>query len=137
MPSAAERYDLTMRLAADEQRERTVMTLRRAYLDGRLREDELADRTGRALSARTTGELRSLVRDLPYMADLVGDLRLLALRAVRLAVIAVVWLVASSILLVAFVAALLPGWLSATQALVFPLLWMLLTAGAWHVGRRR
>jgi uncharacterized membrane protein YdbT with pleckstrin-like domain len=126
-----------MGLAADAQRERTVTTLRRAYLDGRLRDDELAERTGRALAARTTGELRSLVRDLPVLAELAADVRTFALRAARLAIVGMVWLVGSAILLVAFVAALLPGWLSATESLVFPLLWVLLTIGAWRAGRQR
>jgi hypothetical protein len=117
-------------LAADGQRERTVAVLRRAYLEGRLRSEEFAERTGRALAARTTAELRELVRDLPWLAEVAG-------RAARYATLAVIWLVGSIVLCLAFVAALLPGGMSGTEALVFPLAWAILTAGAWRAARRR
>jgi hypothetical protein len=119
-----------MALAADGQRERTVAVLRRAYLEGRLASEEFAERTGRALAARTTAELRELVRDLPWLAEFAG-------RAARYATLAVIWMVGSIVLCLAFVAALLPGGISGTEALVFPLAWAVLTAGAWRAAQRR
>ena len=125
-----------MALAADVERERTVGTLRRAYLEGRLGADEFAERAGRALEARTTGELRTLVRDLPWLADVVAGARTLAVRLVVLAALGVAWLVLSVVLLVAFLVGLLPGGISATDSLAFPLVWLLASWGLWRAARR-
>jgi hypothetical protein len=92
-----------MRLAADEQRERTVVTLRRAYLDGRLHTEEFAERAGLALSARTTSELRVLVRDLPHLAE---GARALALVVARLVLLAILWLGRCAIVLLVVAARL-------------------------------
>lgn len=51
--------------ASDAERERVVEALRAAGLEGRLTADELEDRTGRALGARTRAELGRLLQDLP------------------------------------------------------------------------
>ena len=51
--------------AADADRERTTETLRVAAADGRLNAEELDERVGAALSARTHAELAPLVADLP------------------------------------------------------------------------
>ena len=51
--------------AGDEDRKRMVDELQRHYVDGRLTEDEYDERVGRALAARTFGELDPLLRDLP------------------------------------------------------------------------
>lgn len=51
--------------AADRDRERTVEILREAYAEGRLDHTELDERTGAAFRARTWGELRRLVADIP------------------------------------------------------------------------
>jgi hypothetical protein len=125
-----------MALAADAQRERTVGLLRRAYLEGRLELDEFSERAGRALQARTTGELRALVRDLPWLADLAAGARSLAVRLVVLAAAGLVWTIASLVLLLAFVAGLVPGGMSANEALVFPALWVLLTWALWRIALR-
>jgi hypothetical protein len=50
---------------SDEERERSVDTLRDHYADGRLSSDELEERVERAYQARTRGELDALMRDLP------------------------------------------------------------------------
>src|SRR3954470_24156165 len=50
---------------SDEERERSVETLRDHYADGRLSSDELEERVERAYHATTRGDLDSLVRDLP------------------------------------------------------------------------
>jgi hypothetical protein len=125
-----------MPLAADAQREQTVGVLRRAYLEGRLELDEFAERAGLALQARTTGELRALVRDLPSLADWVARARELAVRMVVLAALGFVWTILSFVLLIAFLAGLVPGGMSAQEALIFPLVWVLLTWTVWRVARR-
>jgi hypothetical protein len=51
--------------AAHDDRDRVVETLREAAGDGRLTPDELDDRVGAALTARTYGELAALLSDLP------------------------------------------------------------------------
>ncbi len=51
--------------ASDADRERTADVLRRSAGDGRLDPEELDERLTRAYSARTTGELTELTRDLP------------------------------------------------------------------------
>jgi hypothetical protein len=52
-------------LPSDADRERAVGRLRAAHADGRLDVDELAERTGRAYGARTTGALADALRGLP------------------------------------------------------------------------
>src|SRR5579862_4853485 len=52
-------------LAASADRERAVGVLRAGFAEGRLSQDELDDRLGRAYSARTYGELWALTADLP------------------------------------------------------------------------
>jgi Domain of unknown function (DUF1707) len=51
--------------ASHEDRDKVVEHLRMAGGDGRLDSDELGERVGAALSARTYGELAALVSDLP------------------------------------------------------------------------
>ena len=52
-------------LAASADRERAVGVLRAGFAEGRLSQDELDERVGRAYSARTYGELWALTGDLP------------------------------------------------------------------------
>jgi len=52
-------------LAGSADRERTVGVLRAAFTEGRLTQDELEDRVGRAYAARTYSDLWALVADLP------------------------------------------------------------------------
>ena len=51
--------------ASDADREQVAERLRHATTEGRLLPDELEDRLGAALSARTYGELDAIVSDLP------------------------------------------------------------------------
>ncbi len=51
--------------AADSDREATVERLRAAHLEGRLADDELQERLEQALSARTYGQLDTVLADLP------------------------------------------------------------------------
>jgi Domain of unknown function (DUF1707) len=52
---------------SDEQRERAARELREHFAAGRLTQEELDERVQQAYSARTEGELRSLVADLPRL----------------------------------------------------------------------
>ena len=52
-------------LAGSADRERTVGVLRAAFTEGRLTQDELDDRVGRAYAARTYSDLWTLIADLP------------------------------------------------------------------------
>jgi hypothetical protein len=52
-------------LAATADRERAVGVLRAGFTEGRLSQDELADRVARAYAARTYGQLWALTEDLP------------------------------------------------------------------------
>ena len=51
--------------ASDADRDAVVATLSESYQAGRLTADEFDERTGRALAARTIGELSPLTADLP------------------------------------------------------------------------
>ncbi len=51
--------------ASDADRDEVLERLRRAHVEGRLDADELTDRAGTALAARTVGELAALTADLP------------------------------------------------------------------------
>jgi hypothetical protein len=58
--------------ASDADRDEAVEHLRRAAHEGRLRVEELDDRVGRALSARTYGQLDAIVSDLPARRALIN-----------------------------------------------------------------
>src|SRR5215469_1381250 len=51
--------------ASDADRDAVLSVLSEHFQAGRLTADELEDRTGRALAARTWGELKNLLQDLP------------------------------------------------------------------------
>ena len=51
--------------ASDAERDEVLDRLRRAHVEGRLDHDELTDRAGAALAARTVGERTALTADLP------------------------------------------------------------------------
>jgi hypothetical protein len=51
--------------ASDADRDAVLSDLSEHFQAGRLTADEFEDRTGRALAARTWGELRDLLQDLP------------------------------------------------------------------------
>ncbi len=54
--------------ASDADRDQAVATLSENFQAGRLTSEELDERTGRALTARTLGELAELAADLPAPA---------------------------------------------------------------------
>jgi hypothetical protein len=110
--------------ASDLDRERVVARLRHAAAEGRLLADELEDRLGAAFSARTYGQLDSLVSDLPAPRQRVRAGGPVWLRA-SLAVAALFATLAA----VAMAALVLLGAVAAWLA------WMVLVWALW--GRRR
>jgi Domain of unknown function (DUF1707) len=53
--------------ASDEQRERAAQEIREHFAAGRLTDEELGERVHAAYSARTEGELKALLADLPNL----------------------------------------------------------------------
>ena len=68
MSDAADTTALTVR-ASDAERDRVAVFLKRQTAAGRLTLEELEQRIGAAYSARTHGQLRTLIADLPADAD--------------------------------------------------------------------
>jgi len=58
-------YQAPQMRASDADRDLVVSVLSENYQAGRLTSEELEDRTGRALAARTVGDLQALTADLP------------------------------------------------------------------------
>jgi hypothetical protein len=67
MNDGAGRYPPTMR-ASDADRDAVLAELSEHFQAGRLTSDELEERTGQTLQARTFGELARLTADLPSLA---------------------------------------------------------------------
>jgi hypothetical protein len=65
MNATQDRYRLPQIKASDAERDAVVAALSEHYQAGRLTTEELEERTGRALAARTVGELDELTTDLP------------------------------------------------------------------------
>lgn len=65
MNAAQERYRLPQMKACDADRDAVVAALSEHFQTGRLTGEELDERTGRALTARTLDELDELTADLP------------------------------------------------------------------------
>jgi hypothetical protein len=113
--------------ASDADRESVAERLRKAAGEGRLRTDELEERLEVALSARTYGELDSIVRDLPGGRLVVpsrSPARALGGAALS-ATLALMVMVAVAIAVLFIVTGVFAGWL----------LWIL--AGWFVFGRRR
>ena len=133
-----------MSLVGDRDRDRAAAALRRHYLQGRLSADELGERIHLALRARSVADLREALRDLPppwrTTQELVAPAARLATRAATFLALATAWSFCSIILLTAFVIITIAAGPSGTAALIFLLLWFLLTYGVfrtWQRGGRR
>ncbi len=122
-----------MTRAGDPERERAAMKLREHYVHGRLTLDELDERTGMALRARSTADLRRALRGLPE-----GPGRTLGqsvLRGAALVMFTGAWLVFSLVLLVVLALTLLIHGATLAVLAVFVLLWLvptLLLSRLWH-----
>ena len=65
MSTATKEYPSGGLRVSDADRDRAIAELSEHFQAGRLTAEELEDRTGRALQARTAGELAELFTDLP------------------------------------------------------------------------
>ena len=129
-----------MRLVGDRERERTAEDLRGHYLDGRISEDELADRLHAALHARTRLDLLVAARHLPGYTPLhllfgapARAASTAIARAALLVVLAGVWLAGSFVLFVVFGATVLVHGASTGTLVGFPLVWVLMNWALWRV----
>ncbi len=128
-----------MSLLGDQERERAAVALQRHYLHGRLSADELGERVRLVLRARSRRDLGAAFAGLPPVwldREELGRIGSSARRAVRLLALALVWVVVSVVLLVAFVASAVAHGLTTADAIGFPLAWLAVTALAWRARRR-
>jgi len=120
----------------DHERERAVASLRRHYLAGRLSHVELEERVALALAARDRRQLVAATHELPAVwrdPDVAARAVAAARRGVRLAAIALAWLVFSCILLVALALTALVHGVHALDVALFLVLWV---AATWTGVRR-
>lgn len=119
----------------EQERERAATALKEHFLRGRLSVEELTERLEVALSARRDGDVRRALDDLPVLrrpSTLVHGVR-------RAAIVAGVWLtwwVLSVGLFFGFVASVVVGGLTWTNAILFPALWLGCTVLARRLARR-
>jgi Flp pilus assembly protein TadB len=119
--------------AGDSDRERATAALQEHYVGGRLTLEELSDRTGRVLAARSRAEIRRALSDLPVFGDS-GELaargRLLVHSVARSAMLVVftgAYLVFSFVLLLVFGLTLLLNGASGTALVGFLVVWLVPT----------
>ncbi len=123
--------------ASDADREQTVERLRCAAAEGRLLADELEQRIGRALGARTYGELGALLADLPRPRPTrrsVRGLRPALALAIAIPVVLAV-LGTAALVITGMLAALAAVAFAISGALVPFIVWI--AAGWWLFGHRR
>jgi 2-keto-3-deoxy-galactonokinase len=117
-------------LPGDDQRERAVDTLKRAYAEGRLELDDFASRAGRVLEARSAWDVRLQLRGLMVDQALVR-----ARRGARIAGIVAVWWLVSIVLAASWIVVLIQTHAS-VWTLVFPAAWILVSLAARRELRR-
>jgi hypothetical protein len=127
-----------MTRASDSERERTVASLREHFVRGRLTLEELTARCELALKARSRGDLRRALADMPPLmpqAILRG-----VFRGAALVVLTGAWMVFSLVLLLAFGLALVIAGMSALELVVFLVVWLVPTyflCRGWRRGLAR
>jgi hypothetical protein len=127
-----------MGLVSGGERESAAAQLRRHYLAGRLSLEELDGRLQVAVVARTRGDLQRALRELPPRWRDGEEIRRLGRFALRLAARATLvafWLLLSFLLLVAFAFTALAHGVD-SDALAFPLVWLVATVLVWRAARR-
>ena len=122
--------------AGDRDRERAAAALREHYVRGRLTLDELSNRTGRVLRARTREDLRGALSGLPIMLDVSFAARSVV-RGAMLVVFTAAYLVFSVALLLVFGLTLLIHGASASALLAFLVVWLVPTYLLTRLWRRR
>jgi Flp pilus assembly protein TadB len=124
-----------MQLAGDGERERAAASLREHFLLGRLTVEELSERTGLALRARSRDELRRALDGLPQFNG-----RRVAQTATRVAALVVftgAWLMFSFALLVVLGLTMLIHGASGTALVGFLLVWLVPTYLLSRLWRRK
>jgi hypothetical protein len=132
-------YDGRVTLVSAREREGAADALRRHFLSGRLSVDEFADRVRLALQARDARELRRSLGGLPPAWRDGDELRRLAGTARRALVIATIsglWLLATLALLVAFAAGAIAHGPTGAELVGYPIAWAIVSALAWQARRR-
>ena len=139
---SAQGYDGVV-FAGDRDRERATAVLREHYVGGRLTLDEVTERIGRVLTARSQAELRSALAGLPGFPE-AGDLAArgrsvarTALRGVALVVFTGAYLMFSLTLLFVFALTLLLQGASGSMLLGFLLVWLVPTYLLTRLWRRK
>jgi hypothetical protein len=120
--------------ASDSERERTVASLREHFVRGRLTLEELTARCELALKARSRGDLRRALADMPPLmpqAILRG-----VFRGAALVVLTGAWMVFSLVLLLAFGLTLAIAGMSAFELVVFLVVWLVPTYFLFRGWRR-
>jgi hypothetical protein len=128
-----------MTRVGDRERERTALTLRRHYVEGRLDDTELSDRLDLVLHARNRHELRVALRQLPRWSDL-DHLADRARHGAVVAVVTAVWLMLSAAMFVAFLVWVATNGATLGGLVAFPAVWLALSAVLYRrtaVSRRR
>ena len=129
-----------MALVGDFERERTVASLRRHFVEGRLSLEDLGARAELALAARSRADLRTALRDLqaPWH-DGVEHVASAARHGVRLAALlflAGAWAVLTLALAIAFAVTLAVFGSSLTVVAVFVAVWASVSFVLWRPASR-
>ena len=129
--------------AGDRDRERAAAALREHYVGGRLTLDEVSERTGMVLAARSKAELRSALADLPMFPD-AGELAArgrsvlrTAARGAALVVFTGAYLLFSVTMLLVLMLTLLLQGASGTTLVGFLLVWLVPTYFLMRLWRRK
>ena len=123
-----------MTRASDDERERTVASLREHFVRGRLTLEELTARCELALKARSRRDLGRALADMPPLFPQ-AIMRGVARGAMLLAFTGA-WIIFSLVLLLAFWLTLLIGGLSTVGVLVFLVVWLVPTYFLFRQWRR-
>jgi len=127
-----------MQLAGDGDRERAAASLQEHFLLGRLTVEELSERTGMALRARSRDELRRALDGLPQFRG--SAVAQTVTRVAALVLLTGAWLLFSFVLLVVLGLTMLIHGASGTALVGFLLVWLVPTyflSRLWRRGRHR
>ena len=120
----------------DQEREQAAATLREHYVGGRLTLDEVSERIGRVLAARSHAELRGAFSGLPGFSDR-GSIVRVAARGAALVLFTGAYLMFSMILLFVFALTLLLQGASGSTLLGFLVVWLAPTYLLTRLWRRK
>jgi hypothetical protein len=129
--------------AADDDRERAAARLREQYVRGRLTIDELSDRTGRVLAARSRSDIRTALAGLPLLPDawvLASQGRSfvqVAARGAMLLFFTSVYVIFTCTLLLIFALTMLFNGATGTTLLAFLVVWLVPTYLLTRLWRRK